>query len=77
MAVGVPPIRRAIVKAPFAAVAVGVPGFARALIAARSFSATAVGIARARVDMDTTVLSRIVGGGGTTIIKKIINIFDD
>ncbi len=58
-AVGVVTIRKAITKTPFAAVAVGVAGFARALIAARTFTATAVGAARGRVDMGMDVLSRI------------------
>ncbi len=35
------------------------------------------GQVRARIEMGFEVLSRIVGGGGTTIIKKVFNVYDD
>ena len=51
--------------------------FARAVTTVRGFSTSIALTARGRVDMAFTVLNRITGGGGTTIIKRIIQIFDD
>jgi hypothetical protein len=60
----------------FTATMLGVTGFARALIAVRSFSTEMVGLAVTYLKIPQVALNRIVGGGGTTIIRKIFGIFD-
>lgn len=51
--------------------------FGRSVISARSFSTNIILSAKGRVDMAFEALNRIVGGGGSTIIKRVIHIFDD
>lgn len=51
-------------------------GFGRSLIAARSFSVALALAVKARVDIPVTALNRIAAGG-TTVIRKFIQIFDD
>jgi len=71
--------RSLLVRKPFAVVTTPAAGFGRAVIAVRSFAATMLGRPDGRVEMPFSALNRITGGGsgGTTIVKKIINIFDD
>lgn len=62
----------------FTATMTGVPTMSKALILVRYFGATMTGVAKTAIQMPQTALNRIVGGGGTTIVKKVINyIFDD
>lgn len=60
----------------FTVQAVGNADFARVVTSVRSFSVTAFGIVRGRVEMSFDVLNRITSGA-TTVIRRIINIFDD
>jgi hypothetical protein len=45
----------------FAVLGSGIPGFARAIISARSFAVSAVGAVKARLDMDSVVFNRASG----------------
>lgn len=75
--IGVPALVKKVGKT-FNLVTVGTPGFNRAVIAVRSFARTMFGVSKSRIEMPEEALNRITGGsGGTTIIKKIIAIFDD
>jgi hypothetical protein len=79
-AIGVPTFsRRAEIVRSFTATGLGVATpLVRAVIAVRTFAAQGAGVASGRVEMPFTALNRITGGGGgTTIVKKIIQIFDD
>lgn len=60
----------------FSAQMIGVPGFSRAIISVRQFVATMVGIPDGEVKIKFSILNRLQGGG-TTIIKKVFQIFDD
>lgn len=52
--------------------------FARAVITARAFTTALTLAVKGRVDMSLTVLNRITGAAGNTVIvKKILHIFDD
>ncbi len=55
---------------------VGVPGFGRAIISVRQFVATMTGVPDGEVKIKFAILNRLEGGG-TTIIKKLIAMFDD
>jgi len=71
-------VRKAITKGAFLYTMTGTAIFARAIIAARTFTYTMTGTPNTLLQFSTTVLNRIVGGGGTTIIKKVTTyIFDD
>ncbi len=60
----------------FTAVGTGVSSMTRAVIAVRTFLATAVGVPDGEVKIKLAILNRLTGGG-TTIVKKIIALFDD
>lgn len=56
----------------------GVASMSRSVIAARTFTAVTTGIAKLFVLIPDSVLNRMTGGGTvTTVVKKIINVFDD
>lgn len=59
------------------AAATAVAAYARAITFRRTFTGTASGLAKMAALIPQVVLNRMTSGGGTTIIKKIINIFDD
>jgi len=74
----VPAFAKVIQKGTFIITATVTPAFARAVTAARLFTATVNGAAKMFVQISDTILSRMVSGGGTTIIKKVTTlIFDD
>ena len=64
-------------RAGTAALSLGV-AFARSVNSARAFSTALAPLASGLVQMPLHVLNRIVGGGGTTVIRKVmLAIFDD
>lgn len=71
-----PTIRKAITKGVFVVTATVTAGFARAVTAARLFLATATVSTRMFVQIADTILNRMVSGG-TTVVKKVIYLFDD
>jgi len=73
--VGVPLIVKK-VKKPLIAVMIGIPTLTRKLVIRRTFAPVARFIPKSYLKITFDIMNRITGGG-TTIIKKIINIFDD
>lgn len=59
-----------------AVTAVGVAAAQRALVAVRAFAVVAVGVVSVAVKISQAILNRLAGGA-TTIVRKVLNIFDD